>query len=128
MPFSLRPDIGGRYLYNLGLTYSVPQVSQFYLKSAYSDFRVAEAATMAALAAYRLDHGRYPKDGMRELVPAYLPKIPFYDPANLNTLYTFYFETITGQVHSHVIESACSDRRMREYSICEDVRRLPSDY
>lgn len=70
-PFPLAPNVVGHILYQI----AIPSYGKLCVRRCEADFRVAAAATDAALAAFKLDHGRGPK-ALAELVPAYLERVP----------------------------------------------------
>jgi hypothetical protein len=86
-----KPNTVGRILFNDPF----PQYDKVYVKRCTQDFRVAEAAAAAALAAYRLDHKRWPAS-LAELVPGYLPALPADPFTGAPLLYS----PETGETHS----------------------------
>lgn len=86
-----RPNVVGRIFLNT----ASPQYEKLYTRRCETDFQIAAVAVEAALAAYRLDHRRYPA-GLVELVPrylAFLPADPFTGAALL-------YSPETGEVHT----------------------------
>ncbi|MDO8803387.1 MAG: hypothetical protein Q7R35_03055 [Elusimicrobiota bacterium] len=87
----LRPNMVGRILFNV----ASPQYEKLYTRRCESDFQIAAAAVEAALAAYRLEHKRYPA-GLDELVPRYLAFVP----ADPFTGAALLYSPGTGEVHT----------------------------
>jgi len=90
-PVDPRPNLVGRILFNT----ASPQYEKLYTKRCEYDFQFAAVAVEAALAAYRLDHKRYPAD-LGELVPRYLASVP----ADPFTGAALLYSPGTGEVHT----------------------------
>jgi hypothetical protein len=91
VPVDAKPNTLGRVLFN----YPFPQYEKVYVRRCEQDFRVAAVVATAALAAYRLDHKRWPA-ALADLVPEYLASVP-NDPFTGAALL---YSPEAGEVHS----------------------------
>lgn len=86
-----RPNMVGRVLYDI----AIPQYEKLSAQRCEQEFRLTAAATSAAAAAYRLEHGRFP-GSLAELTPGYLPTAPVDPFTGAAPLYS----AADGEIHS----------------------------